>query len=319
VGCPRVTIAVPVHNGERYLVEALNSIAAQTFTEWEAVIVDDASTDGSGALAAQFADRHPGKVRLVALEENVGVAQARNIAIRSAGGGELVALLDQDDYWRPDYLEHVVGLFVAAAARGRRPGIVACNAWIDSGEGPSGETFAERFWWSDQIDYDAMIERNYILARALFSRAAFDEVGEFDRACLAGDDYDLWLRLLEAGYSVVTTREPVVVYRIHADAQSSDHRFLAEGTIAAYRRALERGAISRSQRRAIHARLRHYRAVREGARLRTALTERRRSDAVVLALRALPLGMLAFLQDPRRWAEWTRATLGVVPSSLRHR
>jgi glycosyltransferase involved in cell wall biosynthesis len=311
---PRVTVVVPVYNGEAHLRQALNSIVAQTFDDWEAVIVDDASGDGSGDLAAAFAHEHPTRIRLVSLTQNVGVAGARSAAVRASRGGDLVALLDQDDYWQKDYLAATVSLYDRATARGARPGIVACNAHIETADGLDG-TFAERFWWLDQIDYDAMIERNYVLARALFSRAAFDEVGGFSGACLAADDYDLWLRMMEAGYEVVTTREPLVVYRIHPLAQSRNELLMHEGALAAYSRALERGHLSPHQQRRVRSRMRHFRALRERAIVRAALAERRPALAGMLALRALPHGFIAVLQDPSRWTEW----MLLVTSRVRRR
>jgi glycosyltransferase involved in cell wall biosynthesis len=300
-----VTVAVPVHNGERYLVEALESIVAQTYADWEAIVVDDASSDGSPAIAAAFARRHPERVTAIRLARNVGVATARNIAIRASRRGELVALLDQDDHWREAYLGRSVALYDAARARGRRPGVVACNALLETPEGILTETFADRFPWGEEIDYEGMIERNLVLGRAVFSRAAFEAVGGFSPECLAADDYDLWLRIMERGYEVITTREALVVYRLHAEAQSRDQRLMADGALAAYRRALRRGALTARQRRAVRSRMRHYRALRERALVYAALAERRPLRAGARAVRAMPYGFVAFAQDPARWPEWS--------------
>ena len=307
---PRVTVVVPVHNGERYLQETLDSVAAQSFEGWSAMIVDDASGDSSGSIAAAFANAHPGKVTVLSLQRNVGVAQARNLAIRHAPRTELIALLDQDDCWRPDYLARKLALLDAAVGSERRPGIVACNGWILMSGGIVG-TFAERFWWRDEIDLDAMIDRNYILARAMFTREAFDRAGgEFSAECLASDDFDLWLRILEAGYEVLTIRDPLVVYRIHSGAQSHSEMLLADGTIATYRRAIDRGALTSRQRVRARARARHFRALRERARAQQAWSERRPLAAGALAVRATPYGAVAFLQNPTRWGEWATSLRG---------
>jgi glycosyltransferase involved in cell wall biosynthesis len=305
---PRVVVAVPVHDGERFLATALASIAAQTYADWEAIVVDDASGDGGPDIAAGFAGRDP-RFRLIRLERNAGVAAARNAAIRASAGTELVALLDQDDAWAPGYLARSVALFDAARTAGRRPGIVACNARLSTADGMLAETFAERFGWTDRIDLDAMIARNCVLARALFSRAAFEAVGGFAPECGAADDYDLWLRMLEAGYEVIATREPLVTYRLHAAAQSRDLGRMAESNLVAYRRALARGTLSPRQRRALRSRVRHHRALRERARVRAALAGRRPVRAGALALRAAPHGLVAFLQAPGRWGEWARGAL----------
>ena len=302
---PVVTVVVPVYNGERFLQQALDSIAAQTFGAWEAVIVDDDSRDGSLALAQRFADSHPGKVKVVSLEHNLGVAGARNAGLAAARGGRLVVLLDQDDYLFDSYLAKTVKLFDDAVAQGRRPGIVAPNGLVETEHGID-QTWAERYWWRDELGYEDMLTRNYIMARAMFSRSAFDEVGGFDPACLTADDYDLWLRLLEAGYGVVTTREPLFVYRVHEDAQSQSKLRVANSALAAYGRAIERGAMTRRQVRVTKRRIRHYRAVRDRAEVGQALSEGRWQHAARTAVTGAPSALVAMLEHRRWWSDQRR-------------
>jgi teichuronic acid biosynthesis glycosyltransferase TuaG len=303
---PRVSVVIPAHDAERYLRQALDSVLAQTFADWEAIVADDASSDGTRALAREYAERHPDRVRVVGLERNVGPALARNAAVRASSGGELIALLDADDRWREDYLERMVGLYDAATAAGRRVGIVACNPLMDDGDGVTGETFAERFWWSDEIGYDRMIERNYVFVSALFPRAAFEQVGGFSGECWGSEDYDLWLRLLEEGYEAVATRDTVAVYRCHSTSLSANDLTMADAAIAAYTRALRRGRVEPRRVRAIRRQLRHYRALRERALVRRAVAEHRPLAAGRHALQAAPRGLVAFFQAPGRWGEWTR-------------
>src|SRR6266511_4686800 len=143
---PRITVIVPARNAEPYLGQTLESVLGQTYGDWEAVVADDASTDGTRAVAESFAARHPDRIKVVALKRNYGPALARNAAVRASSGGELLALLDADDWWREDYLERQVGLYDAATAAGRRVGIVACNALIAGPDGLTGETFAADRW-----------------------------------------------------------------------------------------------------------------------------------------------------------------------------
>jgi glycosyltransferase involved in cell wall biosynthesis len=308
-GAPRVTVVVPLHNGVRYLEQALASVRAQTFERWEAVLVDDASTDGTHALACELAARDPARIRVIALERNVGVAGARAAAIGAATTADLVALLDQDDVLGEDFLERCVALYDEQIAGGRRVAIVACNPWIVDEQGRRGGTFAERYGWTDAIDYDAMIQRNCICARALFSREAYERAGGFVTETQPCDDYDLWLRMLELGYEVVTTRASLASYRLHAAATSRDVGRMAETILVVHERALRRGAIGPRRRRAIRERMRHHRALRERARVRAALAEGRRATALARAVRALPYGAIALLQRPSRWPEWARDVL----------
>jgi len=298
-----------MHNGMDHLAEAVQSVLAQRYDAWRAVLVDDASTDGTHALAMSLAERDPERIRVVRLERNAGVAGARSVAIRAGDETELIALLDQDDLLLEGFLERCVAAYDVGVAAGRRIGIVACNARILDPAGLREDTFAEVYGWTDVVDYDAMIQRNCICARALFTREAYEGVGGFAPETQPSDDYDLWLRMLEAGYEVATTREPLAVYRLHAGATSRDVGRMAESLLVAHARALNRGAISPRRRRAIRERMRHTRALRERARVRQAIAERRPLTAAARALRALPYGSIAFLQRPSRWPEWARDVL----------
>jgi hypothetical protein len=131
-------------------------------------------------------------------------------------------------------------------------------------------------------------------------------VGRLSGECWGSDDYDLWLRMIEDGYDVVTTRESVAVYRCHSTAISANDLTMADAHIAPYSRALRRGRLDRRRRRKIRRQLRHYRALRERALVRQAVKEGRPLTAGVRALHAAPRGLVAFAQAPDRWGEWAR-------------
>jgi glycosyltransferase involved in cell wall biosynthesis len=318
-GHPRVAVIMPVWNDEHHLAQAVESVLGQSYSDWELIIIDDASTDDSPQIAMSFALRDPDRITLLRLEQNVGSAEARNQGIAASRGGELLALLDSDDYFHADYLARSVALYEEALAAGRHVGIVACNAWLHLPGGVSGQTWADVRRWADSIDLDLLLDYNYVFARALVSRAAFDQAGGFSSDCVvrdrstqryaASDDYDLWLRIVERDYKVVVTSEPLAFYRFDPAGRSRDPQLIAEAAMVVYQRALARGALTGSQRRRARKRLRHWRAVHERARVSRALTERRRIDAGALALRAAPHGLVAFLQSPGRWGEWGLQTL----------
>ncbi len=298
-----MSVVVPIYNGREHLAETVESVLAQSYRNWEAVLVDDASSDGSYELAADYAERSPERLKAIRLERNVGVVGARNAAIQ-ASGGELVALLDHDDYWHESYLERLVGLYDGATETERRVGIVSCDALIHGPHGLTGERLSEIFAWTDQVDYDAMIRHNYVFARALFARRAYDEVGGFAAETAGSDDYDLWLRMIEAGYAVLAVREPLAVYRYHPGGLSRDRVLMSEAKLVVYRRALGRGFLTDRQRRIVKRRMRHFRAVRAQALLREAATARRPLRSVSAAARAAPLAVVAFVEQP---GEWLRA------------
>lgn len=103
-GVPKVSIVVPNYNGEAYLRETIESVQAQTFSDWEMIVVDDGSTDASAAIVREYSARDP-RVRLLALGRNYGCpAIPRNFGIEAARG-DYIAFLDSDDLWHPRKLE----------------------------------------------------------------------------------------------------------------------------------------------------------------------------------------------------------------------
>ena len=102
---PRISVVMIFFNSERYIKEAIDSVLAQTFTDFELILVDDGSTDTSSAIARDYADRYPISVHYLEHEghANRGMSAARNLGLRNAVG-EFVALIDSDDVWRPNKL-----------------------------------------------------------------------------------------------------------------------------------------------------------------------------------------------------------------------
>ena len=96
-----VSIITPCYNGEKYVAHTIRSVLAQTYENWELIIVDDGSTDGSASIIRSFAQTDS-RIRFIR-QENAGSAAARNAGIRAARG-RFLALLDADDVWEPEFL-----------------------------------------------------------------------------------------------------------------------------------------------------------------------------------------------------------------------
>ncbi len=108
---PLVSAIIIFFNGEKYLAEAIDSVVAQTYANWELILCDDGSTDGSRSIAERYAALHPGKIRCVAHEGNVnrGMSATRNLGLRHARG-TYVSWLDADDVWLPHKLHRQLEL-----------------------------------------------------------------------------------------------------------------------------------------------------------------------------------------------------------------
>ena len=105
---PLITVVMPNYNGHRFVEQAIDSVLNQTYPNFELLVVDDCSKDDSLQLVQQKAQSDD-RVRVIALEHNAGVANARNVGIREAKG-EFIALLDNDDLWTEDKLERQLAL-----------------------------------------------------------------------------------------------------------------------------------------------------------------------------------------------------------------
>jgi teichuronic acid biosynthesis glycosyltransferase TuaG len=284
---PRVSVIIPAFNAEEHLGEALRSVQSQTYDDWEIVVCDDCSTDATAELARSFGDR----VTLVQTEVNSGPATARNLAIRHSGG-ELLAFLDADDYWLPAYLERLVSLHDLEQAAGDNVGIVACNASLLQAGRLRPETYMEIVGFPQKVTLRRLLRANPF-AGALTPRRVVDEVGGFCPELSRSQDFDLWIRIVEAGHQVVATNEVLAVRRIRPQSWSSDVGLTALYTQATYRHALERGKLSPREQRVARRELRHARLI-ERAVSEEGLSYGR-------ALRALPLLLLVVAEHPDTW------------------
>ena len=219
-GEPLVSALVPVYNGERFLAEAIESALAQTLQSVEVVVVDDGSSDASGAIADRYAAAHPDRVRVVH-QANAGLPLARNAAM-SVARGRYFALLDADDAWLPDHLEHAV----AVLERDASVGLVHANSFDIDADGVPLPADDEPRWGADEHDAFAavLLRRQHVVCpTAVFRRSVVEQVGGFDPAFnrLGCEDRDLWLRIAEVSRLVYLDRMQAR-YRIHGANMSAN-------------------------------------------------------------------------------------------------
>jgi glycosyltransferase involved in cell wall biosynthesis len=213
---PKVSIIVPAYNVAPYLGETLDSVLAQTRTDYEVVLVNDGSTDATAQIVEQYRERFAGKL-LYVWQENRGLAAARNTAIRAARG-QYVALLDSDDVWLPGYLASMLGLLEADPALD----IVFPNAIFWGSPQYNGRDFQSVFPPNPPITMDKLLGReSSIFGLATMRREMVLAAGGYDEALRASEDFDLWLRLLQRGCRFGYAVEPLVKYRYRADSLSN--------------------------------------------------------------------------------------------------
>jgi glycosyltransferase involved in cell wall biosynthesis len=253
---PRVSVLIPAYNAERHLGRALESVAAQTYADWEAIVVDDGSTDATSSIAQGFPDE-----RIVSARSpvNQGLAATRNLALARAQG-DLVALLDSDDAWLPTYLEEQVALHDATGAA-----IVCCDAYLERDGHRLPERYGDRFGRpSDHVDVVELVRTNPIFISVVLTRSVVDEVGRFDERLRSVEDLDLWLRIVERGYRVAYNPHALVVYHLASGTLSTDVLRMTRSRQRVYRNLLRRRRLTSAQRRVVWRAL----AVQRGAELR---------------------------------------------------
>lgn len=202
---PTVTVVVPAYNPGPYLREALDSVIAQTFTDWECVVVDDGSSEDLSWVKDLDA-----RIRLVR-QPNRGLPAARN-AGAAAGASRLIAFLDADDLWLPDKLARQVASMVDGAVLSA----TAFYRFDSEGHIPG---------WAPTADgLDSLLRGNSICASsAMVDRRAFERVGRFDERLGSAEDWDLWLRLAREG-RLVGVPDELVAYRVHGGQMSNRTR-----------------------------------------------------------------------------------------------
>jgi glycosyltransferase involved in cell wall biosynthesis len=268
---PAVSVIIPAYNVAPYIVETLDSLFAQTDRDFEAIFINDGSTDETEARVAPFRDR-----LVYIAQKNRGVMAARNAGLRVARG-RYVALLDSDDLLMPRFLEVLVGMLEEDAT------ITAAypNALYFGWPRHDGKLHQDAFPVSDPVTFDRVLRREcYVFGLLVFRRAVIDEVGGYDESLQGqgAEDFELWLRMLRHGHRFRFTREPLVKYRWRHDSLSNTGVTITSCEVSVYEKLL-RGELSSAQRGWIEARLPKMRAQLSYARFKDELKRQRFAEA----------------------------------------
>lgn len=200
---PRVSVIIPAYNRETLVARAIDSVLAQTYQDFELIVVDDASKDGTRTVLERYRD-HP-KVRLVLSDVNRGGSGARNLGIEAAKG-ELIAFQDSDDVW----LAHKLAEQVAALDANPMAGLCYCGALFS--EGTRSYYIPEAVF--DRLDGDMskeMLRRNTTSTQTLLvRREVLAKSGPFDVTLKRFQDWDLMIRIAQLA-PLVFLPEPMVV------------------------------------------------------------------------------------------------------------
>lgn len=200
-----ISIIVPVYNVEKYVIETVRSVEAQTYSEWELLLVEDCSTDGTmERLQAYVRERADSRIRILPQPSNMGAARARNRGLAEARG-RYVAYLDADDLWLPEKLERELAFMREKGAAFAFTGYEFAN---ERGQG-TGKV----------VRVPATLSYRQALSNTtIFTTTVMFDTEKIDRALLEmpvikSEDTALWWKVLRSGYTAYGLDENLVRYR----------------------------------------------------------------------------------------------------------
>lgn len=202
---PTVSVIIPTYNRAHLIVEALESVFAQTYADFEVIVVDDGSTDDTEEILAPYRDR----IRYIK-QENAGVSAARNHGIFEAKG-EYIAFLDSDDIWFPEKLEKQMRFFE------NHPNCsFLCSDFLrGTSLSDNPQPQHSRFRSTSILRFEDFGEGNYVTTPSVLAKkAVFYKAGLFDSSIRVSEDYDLWIRIAH-DFECWFDEEPLCFTRDH--------------------------------------------------------------------------------------------------------
>jgi glycosyltransferase involved in cell wall biosynthesis len=300
---PIVSAILPTYNRGRLLRDAVESVVRQTFVNWELVIVDDGSTDGSTSFVSELADR---RIRVTNIAHSGSPARARNAGVDVASG-EWITFLDSDDVWLPQKLELQITALREQSACGW-----SCTGFgfIDEVGAPTHQRAGRPYqpvsgWILDEL-LGGVAGLTVALQTVAVRRSLLAEVGEFDDALVPREDFDLILRLARRS-QILALRDPLTLIREHTGrttARMSTAYLFEQGA-----RMFQKAAGVETDRRR-RAWCRRQCAVHRVAKARTLSRDGAHREALTTIAQAMK-------DDPAYPTVW-RAGLGCVIRAGRH-
>jgi len=209
---PKITIITPTYNSSKFIRRTIDSVLAQTYTDWEFLLIDDHSTDNTLEIISEYAKKDH-RIKILKTPKNSGgPALPKNIGIENAAG-EYVAFLDHDDQWLEQKLEKQLKFFTESG--NNKLGVVAC--YVNIRDSITGNIISKYRNLHKKDASTAMIQDNFIVTSSCLMTKLdiLKEVGLFDVVFKVSDDWDMWLRILEANYEFDFIPEYLINYFKH--------------------------------------------------------------------------------------------------------
>lgn len=241
MSAPFFSVAMPAYNAERDVSRAIDSLLAQTFSDWELVIVDDGSTDRTSEIVTAYTEKDA-RIALVR-QANAGCGAARDTAVR-ASCGRYIVRFDTDDALLPEYLE-TMHAFIEA-----RPGfdIYSCNGWHVFADGSRRLARPGAFYEIERsFTLEEMFSANHIFTIAVYSRELFDRVGGI-RPDVYCEDLDFWFHAFVFAHAThIYTPQVLALYTISDTQMTADVPRICASRIRIYSDLIDSGALTPEQ------------------------------------------------------------------------
>jgi glycosyl transferase family 2 len=245
-----VSVIIPAFRAARYIGEAIDSVLAQTFTDVEIIVINDASPDTPEL--EQALERFGGRVKYLKRDTNGGPGAARNTGILAARGTYL-AFLDGDDYWDPAFLAEQLPFFE------RHPDVslvYSDASWFVEGTGEIIGTLMTEMPSRGEPTFDSLLRQECTVGTSavVVRRQAVFDAGLFDPAIgNYSEDFDLYLRLAKSGARLAYQRKLLVHHRVHPQSLTAEPLQLLQGVLRVLRKTAEREDLTAAQRESIAA------------------------------------------------------------------
>jgi glycosyltransferase involved in cell wall biosynthesis len=241
---PRVSVIIPAYNSADSIAEGLASVFAQTFSDFEVIVINDGSRDTEKleTTLEQFGN----KVKYLK-HENRGAAAARNSGLRIARG-ELIAFLDADDRWFPTYLEEQLALL-----RKNAGDVVYADGLIVGEQKPSGVTFMDLAPTRCEVTPESLllVDVGILTSGVVARKSLIYEVDLFDETIRRGHDFDLWLRLAQRKAKFVCNKKVLLYYTNLGQGLSGNAISQLERRLELLSKIRNRGGLSSPQELAL--------------------------------------------------------------------
>jgi glycosyltransferase involved in cell wall biosynthesis len=253
-GTPLVSVIVPAYDVTDYIGDALNSVLAQTFKDYEIIVINDGSPD-TEALERALAPFMP---RIVYLkQENRGVSAARNKGITTARG-QFLAFLDGDDTWLPHYLE----IQVARIQADPTIDVLYPNAVLFSGGAAAGEEFMTACPSNGEVTFERLLLQECNVSNCSIARRdVIIRVGLFDESLHSVEDFDLWLRVIKHGGRIAYHHDVLARYRRRPGSLTADPVSLSEHILKVLRKVKQTMELTPAELKTVDAQLEHFHAM----------------------------------------------------------